>query len=60
MIFYDHLLASSDFYLPVFWKENKVSFVTPFRNIICFVHFLFVGDFSFFPLEAAENTNAYV
>jgi len=32
---------------PVFWREGKMDLVGPSRNIICFIHFLLVGDFSF-------------
>jgi len=46
--FYDHLLASSDLLAhPVFWREDKMNLVGPYRNIIWIIHFLFVGDFSF-------------
>jgi len=49
---YDFLQSSIDKFVSsvarlVFWREDKVSFVASSRNIICFVHFLFVGDFSF-------------
>jgi len=32
---------------PVSWREGKMNFVGPSRNIIRFIHFLFVDDFFF-------------
>jgi len=32
---------------PVSWRESRMNLVGPSRNIICFIHFLLVGDFSF-------------
>jgi len=31
----------------VFWRKGEMDLVGPPRNIICFIHFLLVGDFSF-------------
>jgi len=47
--FYDQLLASSDLHFArlVSWREGRMNLVGPSRNIICFIHFLLVGDFSF-------------